>query len=173
MRKKGYHSTSEEIGNDILIQKRFIDSDETNWLGRGVYFWGDCDIFNGFDASIWWITKIKRLTKYIILKVEIQSDKYLDLIDNITHKRIFGNIKNELIEKHFQSGRNEIDFKEYLIFKFIDQKYNYDFIYAFTHGSDSRYRKIGFNLNVVTRPQIQICVKKQDCIMSITRMEIE
>ncbi len=173
MRKEGYHSTSEECGEIILSQGKFIDSDETNWLGKGIYFWGDCDIFNGLSESIWWAQKFKRLSKYIIIKVEIESDKFLNLVDNKNHKRKFGLIKEKLIEKHIEAGRNAVDFKEYLIFKFIDKRYRYDFIYAITHGSDSGYRKVGFNFNIVTRPQLQICVKKHNCIISIERMEIE
>lgn len=172
MKKIGYHSTSEEKGIKILAQKKFLESNEKNWLGRGIYLWGSSDICNGFDEAQWWSKEYKKFSNYLVIEVEIDSNNFLDLIDNEEHKRKFGIIKRKFIEKHIEAGKNVQDFEEYLIFKVIDNKFGFDFIIAFIHGSDFRYRKIGFNLNVVTRPQIQICVKRQNCIVSIKRMEI-
>lgn len=156
----------------ILSQKIFFESSEKNWLGKGIYFWGSSDICNGFDEAQWWAVKYKKFTKYLIIEVEIDSNNFLDLIDNEEHKSKFGIIKDRFIEKHIEAGKNVQDFEEYLIFKIIDNEFDFDFIIAFTHGSDFRYRKIGFNFNVVTRPQIQICVKKHNCIVALKRMEI-
>ena len=160
LRITGYHGTSEEFYEKIL-NNGYLKSGDNEWFGSGVYFFGDCmPITSGAKEAEWWV-RTRRYSRWVILSSIIESEKYLDIAFCSEHRRLYEQIKTELIRKHRQYGKRTKDFQLRSVFIMLSKK-DVDFIRA---GVDAQ-RRPDYNCYVIGRYQIQICVKNIGCIKS-------
>lgn len=95
-----YHTTEKKFGKIILETGTFKCSDKKiEWLGKGVYFWG-----NRYTATEFWpkARKIKK-DKVIVLKANLEVDEVytlnLDEEDQFNNFKDFcDNLKQELVK---------------------------------------------------------------------------
>ncbi len=89
---KGFHANDSERCKKFLSDNYFIVSDDTHWLGRGMYFWD-----NESNAVYWAKEKFRKdrqLKSVWIVKADIILDDVLDLTDS-NALRYFEAIWNE------------------------------------------------------------------------------
>lgn len=160
LRITGYHGTSEENCDEIL-KNGYSKSGDDEWFGAGVYFFEDCAPFtSGTEEAEWWV-RIRKYPRWVILKSIIESEKYLDIAFCQEHRRLYEQIKKELVNLHRRGGRSIRDFKLRSVFIMLSKR-DVDFIRA----SVDAQRDPGFFSYVIGRYQIQVCVKNIDCIKS-------
>jgi hypothetical protein len=166
MKKVGYHGTTTKNVLKI-IKDGFKISDENNWLGKGVYFWGFVrGFFDGRAEADLWVRRHLKTDKVGVIKCLIQSndEMVLDIAKNFD---LYEKIKNKLLELHLSLNKKEEDFDSALIFQIIDVHYKLNVVIALTEGSRSG-RLAKYEKRIVQRPQIQICVKNTSCIKNKT-----
>jgi hypothetical protein len=155
----GYHGTSQEGARKIEAEGYEASGDE-NWLGRGVYFFGTIpDVTNGETEARAWAVYVKKCDNWAVIQVTINSEKFLDLVQNIGHRRLFEEAKRKMLEQHQRMGKAPWTFRDYIIFKYIDKKVGFEVIRAVVDAEPKEYLS-----NIVKRPQVQICVKATTCI---------
>lgn len=97
-----YHTTYKTFGKNILKTKSFKCSDgESEWLGKGVYFWD-----NLYTANDFW-PKARKINKkdIMVLKANLEVDKVyiLNLDEEDQHKNFeefCDDLKGELIKRN-------------------------------------------------------------------------
>lgn len=156
---QGYHGTSLQAAESIL-RDEFEYSDATNWLGIGVYFWGDAKPYaDGLACARWWV-HTKHFSPWGILKSDIQSEKIFDCVHDDKCRQTFTQMKKKLLEKF---GANTCTEQEYIdgIFAIIKRKF--DVIVFFTKGDAMEHLDAADRL--IVNLQVQICVSDTKCIM--------
>lgn len=159
----GYHGTHEAAINPI-IKNGYRLSDNTNWLGSGVYFFGDFSGNSGSDEAYAWAKIVKKFNSFGIFESKISSDNFIDLFSNIKHRVIYDAVLNKAKELHLSLGFEESDFLESTVFVKIDEAYSPEVVIAWTEGAEP----VKFVRHTIRRPQLQICVKNRDCIKTRT-----
>ena len=158
MKLTGYHCTSLQNANDIL-KNDFKYSSAKNWLGTGVYFWGDAFPFtSGLDCALWW-SDIKKFDKWCIFEAEIESEKVFDCVNNEKHRRAFIEMKKRLLAK---DKDKELSDQEYIDGIFSMLKRKFDVLIFFTKG-DAMENIVAAD-RLVINLQVQICVSDTLCI---------
>lgn len=159
MQFEGYHGTTIKNANNIL-KYGYKVSGKDSWLGSGVYFFETYFICDGYEEAKSWIKIVKKKShNWAVLKSMLETDKYIDLVENKSHRRIFDKVKAALLEKHQELEKDPLEFSDRIIFANL-AKSNIELIRALVDGS--RYQ--GYYSYTVGRPQIQICVKKKNVI---------
>lgn len=160
----GYHATKEI--NAVNIENHgFISSGSNNWLGAGIYFWGDLGaVVDGLETARWWCD-MKNLHPAVIFVATIFSDKFFDAIENVEHKKYYNLIRKRIIEK----DRNKIlSDKEYVNGVFVLLSEYYDAFRFFIKGD----KLTGVNAadRIISDLQVQICVQNNACIKDKKRI---
>ncbi|MCC7430598.1 hypothetical protein IT568_07140 [bacterium] len=154
----GYHGTASENVESIL-QNNYNLSGEKEWFGKGIYFFEDCSpLTDGFVEARDWVIHVKKFKKWAIFRAEIESKKSLDIVNDLVHKKIFKEIKEKLLSLHLESGRTKESFSDKVVFKKLELQAKFDLIRCTVNPEKSR---VSF---VVSRIQIQVCVKDKNCI---------
>ena len=155
---EGYHATSLQNAQRILATE-YEYSDKANWLGAGVYFWGDAQPFvSGLECARWWVG-IKGFSPWCILKSEIRSERIFDCVNDERCKRAFVAIKKQLLEKFAGSDITE---QEYIDGIFAKIKRKFDVIVFFTKGDAMQDLQAADRL--IVNLQVQMCVSDTSCI---------
>ncbi|MCL2833130.1 MAG: hypothetical protein FWD78_08165 [Treponema sp.] len=160
----GFHGTDLQ-GARQIENVGFQDSSSDSWLGPGIYFFETQSVFNGLEASKWWVKIYKKYPQWVILEAEIISNNVLDLFGNLEDRVKFGQIKKHLLEKHLKSGGKEENFTLKVVFLHLSR--NVEVI----RGLVDAARLEKFSNFIVGYPQIQICVTKSSCIGKLTWKE--
>ena len=160
----GYHGTDENSAS-LIKKDGFRDSSAGCWLGPGIYFFETQPPFNGLEAARWWVKNCKKLKKWVIFEVEINSTNVLDLFASSEDRDKFSRIKQGFLKKHRESGGEEEDFSLKGVFLIFSRKV--DVIRALVDAA----RLDKFANFIVGYPQIQICVTKSSCIGTLIQEE--
>ena len=157
----GYHGTSQSNVASIL-KNGYLVSDKTNtWLGNGVYFFGDLlPLTSGFEEAKSWQLNVNNKTDWAVLVADIKSEKYIDLIEEKEHRRLFENVRRTLLQIHESAGKDRRSFRDRIIFLELWKRYSIDVIRACTEGR----KNDGYFGYVIRRLQVQICVTETNCI---------
>ncbi len=159
---KGYHGTDLKNVNSI-ITKGYVPSGENEWFGTGVYFFEDLKpLTNGFQEARSWAVYVCGLKFYAIFKAVITSKKFIDIAGCREHRILYDEVKEKLHNLHIKSGKKEKTFSDNIVFTFLSQEYQIDFIRVLVDAA--RQKDIQFSY-VIRRPQLQICVKNTTCII--------
>jgi hypothetical protein len=155
----GYHGTDLKRATNI-IDYGFYDSQEDEWLGRGVYFFGSDGAIDGLEEARSWALNVKQFRFWAVIMARLQAHNPLDMVNNISHRTLFDKLREKCFHIHIKSGKYADAFCDYIIFNYIDEQYGFDLVMAYTEGA----KKYPYASRIVRRPQIQICVKDQACI---------
>lgn len=159
-----YHGTEIDNITNILKNGYKVSSDK-EWLGSGVYFFESLNTFcDGFLEAKNWVIYVKKYQKWAVLKAKIESNKFIDLVNNIRHREIYDRIRDAAIRKHIEAGFDKKDFKEKFIYVKMETL-DIDFIRVLVDAK----KDYGYYSYTVRRPQLQICVKN---IKVITENEL-
>ncbi len=167
----GYHGTNTENANKI-DNTFFTDSDESAWLGTGVYFFENVEnYFDAYEAAKQWSKIVKKNINPVVYKADIVSDVVFDLLKNKEHQNYFVKLKMELQNKHLQAGNSIDDFSDCDVFRQIVRKV--EVIRAIVDGKNYSNRLSRSYITIM--PQIQLCVCKNShkVIRNIKRFDVE
>ena len=160
----GFHGTNSESANSILSSNTFLDSqDEEEWLGTGVYFFED-DV----QQAVNYIYKAKRVVNFKIIQADINTNKLLNLVDTKTYEQF------ESFAKKFQNRyktRKDYSKRKLINAVILDAMYKlepYEVVRAVFPVPKTKYAP-RTNIQPV---QIQVCVRKHDCISNIKEVEV-
>lgn len=158
MQIDAYHGTHAK--NEASIRAfGFLKSKETEYLGEGVYFFEKATFCDALEEAKCWCKFVKKYEDkdIIVFQASIVSEKILDLVDNIEHRKIFDEVKKALrLELKLNKSATDKSLEDFRVFHCIDKKKAFDVIRALIDGAK---READFHTNIVRRPQIQICVK--------------
>ncbi len=163
MRIEGYHGT--HIGNETNISNfGYKKSKEDEYLGKGVYFFENapfCDALEEAKCFCEFVKKYK-IEDIIVYQAIIESEKVLDLVDNIEHRKLFDRAKELVkLKLNLSTSANDNRLEDYRIFELIEKKF--EVIRAMIEAAK---KEKNFFTHIVRRPQIQICVKELSTITS-------
>ncbi|OHD12574.1 MAG: hypothetical protein A2Y41_02625 [Spirochaetes bacterium GWB1_36_13] len=157
---EGYHGTDSDSVTSI-IKNGYNLSNNKQSLGKGVYFFQDYyNLCNGLEEAKNWAIHVKKFERWSVLKVNIDTEKYIDIFLDVKHREMFDVIKKELIKKHLEAGKNIKTFNENAIFRKLEEQ-DIDLIRVLVDAT----KDIGYPKYVVRRPQVQICVKTTKVIV--------
>lgn len=161
----GYHGTSRTKADQIM-KNGFTFSNENNWLGNGVYFWGDLDGYiNGYELACWWVRCVKKISEGAVIKASISTDRLFDCVGNYNHRKMFHKVLERICRK---KGCNAD--QNCLSMAFLKLAENYDVLRFFTNGNKlSGVKEID---RIIMDLQIQICVKDEKTIVNKERNDI-
>jgi len=157
----GFHGTASS-NVDSIIKNGYYPSDRRGaWFGKGIYFFGDLPpMTNGVLEARSWVINVTKAGSWAIFRALIESDKYVDLLENVDHKQLYDEIKRELVNIHLAAGKREEDFKERLVFTVLQQRNKIDVVRAPVDAA----RQSKFASYVVRRFQVQICAISATCV---------
>lgn len=164
---QGYHGTDQADVDSILTDGYLLSAGTNEWLGSGVYFWGDWTGISGLEDARLWVTVKRPRYSWAILEVTIQSDFCLDLL-NREGQEIFAKARTALFAKHQEFGYRRQDFKEAFIFEDLCKRKRVEVIRALTDG----FKKPEYETFFIQNPQVQICVRNDICIKSNRLVEL-
>ena len=158
----GYHGTRLDLAHRILREGFSPSTGEADWLGHGIYFFEDIpSIANGLQEAKGWAIKVRKYTRWAVIKAEIECKTVLDLVSDQNSKRHFEVVRQKMLAQHRKYTRDK-EFHESVIFSAIDRATSFDCVRSLVDGGRMEYT--GY---VVRRPQIQLCVKDIACIRQI------
>lgn len=159
---KGYHGTATGMAEKIEIDGYKASTDDISWLGQGVYFFrsssGSVEI-DGLNEAKSWVISVKKYHRWVIFEAKIISAKFLDLVDNIEHRKYYEIARGKMLEMYDRQKKPRNALRDFIVFKYIDEQNDFDFIRALVDAGRQEYSSF-----IVKRPQIQICVKQMACI---------
>jgi len=156
-----YHGTKAESADNIS-KAGYKKSNSCEWFGSGIYFFETYEtICNGYIEARDWAKHVKGYNSWAVFKAVVESEKYIDIAFVHEHKMLYDRIKYKALENHKKSGQDVKDFNENIIFLEME-KHDVDFIRALV---DSK-KDLGYYSYIVRRPQLQICVKNEETILS-------
>jgi hypothetical protein len=161
----GFHGTHKK--NEYAIsQSGFESSAEEEYLGAGVYFFEDAEFCHALDEAICFCQFVKYIDRkdIIVFKATVNSEKILDLVSNIEHRKYFDEVKNRIKLRLKFSSEPEKKIEEFRIFNLIDRDNCFEVVRAIIEAAKEDKESFSY---VIRRPQIQICVKKAAAIKDI------
>ena len=159
----GYHGTT-QMSKAAILKQGFIHSGSKEWFGSGVYFFETLSpLSNGYNEAKQWAKNVKKFDNWAVIKAEICSDNVLDLVNSIPQKEIFDSIKAEYLALHRRSGKPDHEFTELVIFTKLERM-GFEVIRCIVDAMKNE----GYYSYVVRRPQVQVCVKKDACIVDLS-----
>lgn len=177
-----YHGTAKDIA-DIIVESQQMKSSvgDDQWLGDGYYFYCDAEY-----AFRWILIKYTNnfrnefasdysniYDKYSIISAEINiSPERLFSMDNIHHRLLFIETKNEINKKLEKSKKYRGSVVDGVVFNFLFQKLNYgDQFDAVKAVFPISY--IFDNSRMDFLPEPQICVKNEKVISNYKKCSSE
>lgn len=154
----GYHGTALSNVENIKA-KGYNVSHKKSWFGSGVYFFSSfAGITNGEKEAKHWMVFVNKENSWAIFRAQIETDKFIDLLQNEDDRIAYEEIRKELINRHLESGRDAGEFKDRMVFIEME-KVGVDVVRALVDPNKKSYLSY-----VVSRPQVQVCVKNLDAI---------
>lgn len=167
MKLIGYHGTDAK-NVDSIRQNSYEPSDEKAWFGSGIYFFETfAPLTDGFEEAKAWAINVMKVEQWAVFKAQIESDHFLDLFNNMTHREMYNRIRAQLLMKHRQSRKDIATFRENVVFKELRKDDHFDVIRVPVDAA--RNEPYSY---VIGRFQIQICVTRKSCIKSNTLLKI-
>jgi hypothetical protein len=165
----GYHGT-----NLVTANKLFKDgfgeptaNRDLDWLGDGIYFFETLPgVSEGRKEAQDFSRIVKGNTEVGVIEAEITTSNCFDMVSEIEHRELFGSWRDELQSKWKRDPqRGSKPFDDRKVFALVCLKRSTDVVRCMVDGMPAR----GYNSasHVVHRPQIQICVKKRECVRVI------
>lgn len=149
----GYHGTDAKTAT-IIDKEGFADSDESAWLGAGVYFFEDFPpILSGCDLAYWWVNRYKHFRYWVIYKAYIESDNILDLVQNKDDQNKYKQLWDALLKKHIEAGKDPEDFSCHDVILQLRRK-----VEVIRCMVDASKPTAKLNSYIDGHPQIQLCV---------------
>lgn len=160
----GYHANTKDKILNCLANKNLIEYKDTDWLGKGMYFWDNIG-----NAHYWKNEKIRKEegTEIEILQANIYIDEVLDLTDtqnlkfinNLWERFVSGNLKKDIPQN--QLGKR-LDY----LFEAFSDKFSYGVIKAYGKYKTEHTTFYSFfkGSNISIRNKIIYSVKKNECI---------
>jgi len=135
-------------------------------IGAGIYFFEDADFCNALEEAICFCQFVRYLEKedIIVFKALIESDKVLDLVSNIEHRKIFDEAKNKIKLILKFSSKTDKKIEDYRIFNLLDRDKTFEVIRVIIEAAREEEEHFSY---LVRRPQVQICVKESKTIKNI------
>jgi len=160
----GFHGTSKDFCEEIIRTRYFkFSTGEEEWLGKGIYFFQDY-----IQHAVDWCIRVRKIPKWAVLKVEICSDKVIDLLDH-THLESLKTLENEIAGRYTKIKSGE---KRKLINSvLLDTLYKLEpfdlvrAVFEVPHTGPIKRTNLRYF-------QIQLCVKQRDCIKSVEEARI-
>ncbi len=160
----GYHGTPYK-NVDAIQRNGYQFSDEHQWFGAGVYFFGTMlPLSDGIEEAKKWVLFVKKESEWAVFKSTIETNEYFDCVNNSDDRAFFDKLRKELFALHIKSGRKVEHFKDRVVFKELEKKQSFIVVRALVDATKKSY----FNY-VISHPQIQICVKD---LIAITDNEL-
>lgn len=156
----GYHGTnSEHI--DYIVKNGYILSGKKEWFGEGIYFFEDlAPLTYGFVEAESWAVVVKHFKRWAVFQAEIESDIIIDLLLNDDHKKLFRKIRKRLLKLHKESGKDLNEFSDRVVYNLIAKEKEVELIRVPVDAG----KFCGYHSPSILRFQIQICVKKSECV---------
>lgn len=162
----GFHGTSSTQATEIL-KNGFGEpkaKGDTDWLGDGIYFFETLPgVVEGLSEAQDFSRIVRKETDVRVIEAEITTSNCFDLVAFIEHRKLFCSWRDELHNKWKQDPkRGGKPFDDRKVFALVCIKRPTDVVRCMVDGMPAR----GYNSesHVVIRPQIQICVKKCECV---------
>lgn len=155
----GYHGTDFAV-KDKIISDGYKFSDKNKWFGAGIYFFEDFLSLKGETEAYNWAKNVKKIKNVAVFKAKIASKTYFDFIENDEHRKIFKEIRDELLAQHVASAYYRKKFDEFRVFSVLSKYDEIEYIRMMVDAS--KYK--GYWSPYIKHPQIQICVKKHNAI---------
>lgn len=160
----GFHGTNIDSANSILSSNKFLDSqDEEEWLGTGVYFFE-----NDVQQAVNYIYKAKKVANYKSIQVNINTNKLLNLVDTKTNEQ-FNNFAKKFQNRY--KTRKDHTQRKLINAVILDAMYKlepYEVVRGVFPVPNTNYAP---RTNIQPM-QIQVCVRKHDCISNIKEVEV-
>jgi hypothetical protein len=129
------------------------------------YFGGDIpNIISGLNTAKWWVTCVKRFSYWIIFETRIASELVFDCVGDELQRKIYNKLAQTVKEKDIYHRITDEKFIA-SVFTLIGRKY--DVLRFFTNGD--KLTGIEAADRVIADLQVQICVKKADCIAIVCK----
>jgi len=155
-----YHGTASKNINNIL-ENGYILSGKKEWFGEGIYFFEDLPpLTNGFAEAKSWAIYVKHSKQWAVFQAEIESNIFIDLLFDNEHKRLFKETRNLLLKLHKKSGKDLSQFSDRVVYSLIAREKKVELIRAPVDAE----KFYGYHSPSILRFQVQICVKKSECI---------
>ncbi len=159
----GYHANEKQKCTDYIERGIFIKSNDTYWLGDGMYFWD-----NHSNAIYWMNEKIRKSEAVCvsIIKANVIIDKLLDFTDLETLKR-FDKLWSYFCEKRNESIKLPLGKKIEMLFDFFEDLEN-EFNVLRVNADYNKTPDISFlysgNNKVTHKIKTIYCVRNNDVI---------
>jgi len=159
---KGYHGTSHDSAEKIVAEG-FKIPDHLGWLGCGIYFFYTyAKIADGKKNALFWARQVTKTGDPVVLSASIESDRYIDLLENEDHRRLFDRVYASMTDRQKELHGMDAVLDIKVAFQALAEE-EIDFIRC---PIDANPRRAYYNY-VIRQYQVQICVKKPSCISSI------
>lgn len=158
----GYHGTNQECA-DKIIANGFRSTKSNGWFGPGIYFFEDFPPldFNARNEARGWAIRVKKFGNWCVIKSKIVSNRFVDLLDE-RQRRIFTKIRDKLFALHSKNGLSANTFDDSQVYVCMAEECGDTEVIRALVNADSVARDCWSY--PVGRPQIQICVLKNEVI---------
>ena len=155
----GYHGTTEERANEILMSKKYkVSKGEKEWLGTGIYFYPDIN-----DAYNW-----RSCDTILHTIIKIEDDELLD-IDTPEGQAVYNEILIYLLSLHFKDL--ELSSPQKNQCAVINLIWNtYEKVKVISASFATEKRKINTLIDIRKRRK-EFCVKSNDNIVLIQKIK--
>ncbi len=103
---------------------------------------------------------VKHVKYWAVFQTKIESDIFIDLVFDNKHKKYFKEMRNLLLGLHKKSGKDLNEFSDNIVYNLIAKEKKIELIRVPVDAG----KYYGYHSPVISRFQIQICVKKRECI---------
>jgi hypothetical protein len=111
----GYHGTPKSYVDSIL-KNGYTLSDNYQWFGRGIYFFGDnLPYFSGEQDAINWVLYVKEENEWAVFCATIVADKYFDMCGNTSDRVYYERLRDELLDRHRKANRRDETFSDRIV----------------------------------------------------------
>ncbi len=172
----GYHGTAYEYAESIIkTRKMKFSSGYDEWLGRGIYFFGDIE-----DAK-WWC-KTRKYSDHAIIKADFEfNNKVIDLVMCRYDQECFQKYCNSVQHKSelLPNGKRRRNYMQLAINKLLEDSIKSGFIIdaIIAIFRENRYfwpnREFYNDQFPCLIGQLQICVFNHDAIKQLSIIEEE
>ncbi|NCB47652.1 hypothetical protein EOM81_11625 [bacterium] len=163
----GYHGTNQEFA-DRIVADGFRCTKTNGWFGPGIYFFEDCPAlgFNARNEARGWAISVKKFSNWCVIKSKIVTNSFVDLLEE-SQRRIFVRIREKLFELHSKNGLSADKFDDSQVYVCMaEESSNTEAIRALVNADSTARDCWSYS---VRRPQIQICVLRNEVIECSTK----
>jgi hypothetical protein len=158
-----FHGTDKKNECNISTHGLKPSIKETEYLGKGVYFFESASFSDGLQEAINFCKYVRKIsqTDIIVYEADVQSEQVLDLVDNPDHRTEYDRIKQLFKLKAKWSPSSDDRMVDYRVFHILDKENKFEVIRALIDASRKDLELFSY---IVKLPQIQVCVKSLETI---------